>query len=59
MQNRWKSPVVWLAVLAQIMLIVGLFSPQVSDAVKIAGTSVIEILTIFGVLNNPVNPNGF
>jgi hypothetical protein len=41
------------------MLIVGLFSPQVSDAVKIAGTSVIEILTIFGVLNNPVNPNGF
>ena len=59
MQNRFKSPVVWLAVLAQICVIVGLFAPDVTDTAKVIGTSIIEILTLFGILNNPTDKEGF
>jgi len=57
--ERFKSPVVWLAVMAQVLLVVTLFAPQFSEQVKIIATAVIEILTLVGVLNNPTNPNGF
>lgn len=59
MQNRLKSKVVWTAVLGQVLLIVGLFLPNISDNVKIVGGAVIEIFTLFGILNNPTNNNGF
>ena len=58
-QNRFRSPVVWLAVLMQLVVVVGLFVPQLSDAVKMLGACVIECLTLFGILNNPTNPGGF
>ena len=59
-QNRLTSPVVWAAVLAQVLLILGLFvTPEVSDTVKVVGFAAIEILTLFGVLNNPQNKTGF
>ena len=54
-QNRLKSKYVWVAVLAQIMLVLGLYMPSVSNEVKIIGTAVIEIFTLVGVLNNPAN----
>jgi uncharacterized membrane protein len=59
MQNRIKSKVVWLAVLAQVLLIISLFMPQISEPVKLVGTAVIEMLTLFGILNNPTNATGF
>lgn len=59
MKDRIKSPVVWLAVLAQICIIIGLFAPDISDTVKVIGTCVIEICTVFGILNNPTNREGF
>lgn len=58
-QNRLKSKVVWLAVLAQILLMLALFIPEISNQVKIVGTAIIEILTLFGILNNPSDPNNF
>ena len=59
MQNRFKSSVVWIAVLAQISLIIGLFLPGLTENVKILGGSIIEILTLFGILNNPTDKEGF
>ena len=59
MKKRLASPVVWGSVLAQVLLIVGLYMPEVSDTVKIVGTAVIEVLTLFGVLNNPTDKEGF
>lgn len=59
MQNRFKSAVVWTAVLGQILLIIGLYSPEISTDVKIIGGAAIEILTLFGILNNPTNKSGF
>lgn len=59
MKNRLKSPVVWLAVLAQVCIIIGLFAPDISDTVKVIGAAVIEIATLFGILNNPTDREGF
>lgn len=59
MQNRLKSAVVWGAVLGQVLLIIGLVHPEITDTVKIVGGAVIEILTLFGILNNPTNKTGF
>jgi uncharacterized membrane protein len=55
MQNRWRSKYVWAAVLAQVLIIIGLFVPQISDTVKIVGTAGLEILTVIGILNNPTD----
>ena len=58
-KERLKSKVVWLAVIAQILVIIGVFVPDISDTVKIVGTAVVEILTLFGVLNNPTDRFNF
>lgn len=57
--NRIKSPVVWLAVLAQILVIAGLYLPDIADHIKIVGTAIIEIATLFGILNNPSDKKNF
>jgi len=57
--ERLKSPVTLVALLGQILLLVGLFTPELSDTVKIVGTVVIESLTLLGVLNNPTNKENF
>ena len=59
MQNRFKSAVVWLAVLSQILLVVGLYLPNIAEEIKIIGTAAIEILTLFGILNNPTDKSKF
>lgn len=59
MQNRLKSAVVWASVLGQIILIIGLINPNITDEVKIIGGAIIEILTLFGILNNPTERNHF
>lgn len=59
MKKRLKSKVVWLAVLAQILMIVTMFSPDVANELKVIATSVIEIATLIGVLNNPTDKDNF
>ena len=57
--ERLKSPVVWVAVLAQIVLILAYFSPEISETVKGIATPLIEIATLFGILNNPTEREEF
>lgn len=59
MKERFKSPVVWLAVLAQVCILVSLFVPEIANSVKVIGAAVIEILTLFGILNNPADSENF
>lgn len=58
-QNRLKSKVVWLAVLSQLLLVVILYKPEIAEPLKITATSIIEILTLFGVLNDPSSKDNF
>ena len=59
MKKRLQSKVVWLSVLAQVILIIGVFIPNITDEVKVIGTCLIEIATLFGVLNNPTERDKF
>ncbi|MBR1654281.1 MAG: holin [Clostridia bacterium] len=58
-KERLKSPVVWTAVLMQVALIIALFNKELSETIKIIGTSIIEILTLFAILNNPSDKSNF
>ena len=59
MKERLTSKVVWVAVLAQIILIITLYMPDIAEPLKITGTAIIEILTCFGILNNPTDKEKF
>ncbi|MCD7722462.1 MAG: phage holin family protein [Clostridiales bacterium] len=59
LKERLKSPVVWLAVIAQVCVIAAMFAPDLSDGIKTAGTCIVEILTLFGILNNPSDSENF
>ena len=57
--KRLRSPVVWVAVIAQIALILNLVNPDLTENFKIITAAVVEILTLFGVLNNPSDSDRF
>ena len=63
MSNKFKerltSKVVWLSVVAQFTLLVAMYNQNWGSEVKIILTSIIEILTLFGVLNNPTDKENF
>lgn len=57
-QNRLKSPVVWGAVVAQVLAILttlGVFGTTESGAIEGVVAAVLQLLTVFGVLNNPTD----
>lgn len=63
-QSRWRSPVLWSAVFAQILAIgqytglwakIGIDTGMVGDVVA----SVLQLLILFGVLNNPTSQDTF
>lgn len=58
-KKRLQSPVVWTAVLVQVCLIVALRNKELSETIKAIGTGIIEILTLFAVLNNPSDKSNF
>ena len=61
-QNRFKSPVVWGAVIAQILSILVLMeviNPTQSETINGVVVAVLQLLTTFGILNNPVTPDKF
>ena len=60
-QNRFKSPVLWASLAAQLLsmlVLVGAIDTGVSEAVDAVIAAVLQLLAAFGVLNNPTNPNG-
>ena len=61
-QNRFKSPVVWGAVIAQILSILVLMeviNPTQSETINGVVVAVLQLLVAFGVLNNPRDAGNF
>ena len=61
-QNRLKSPVFWSALVAQILSILvltGVVGQEWSTAISGIVASVLEALTVFGLLNNPTDKANF
>ena len=55
-QSRFKSPVVWAAVVAQILtilIVVDVINVSQQEAINAVVASVLQLLVAFGVLNNP------
>ena len=61
-QQRWKSPIVWAAVIGQLITLaitVGLIDTGAGEAVNNVTATVLQLLVVVGVLNNPTNQGGF
>lgn len=61
-QNRLKSPVFWSSLATQILSILvltGVIGAEWNTAISGIVTAVLEAFTIFGLLNNPADPNNF
>ncbi len=61
-QNRFKSPVVWGAVVAQLaalLVTLGVFDIGKSEAIQAVAMAIVSLLTVFGVLNNPTDKTNF
>lgn len=59
-QNRFRSPVVWgsiVALVVSLLLQLGVIGDG-SMITEVCAT-IIELLTIIGILNNPTNKTGF
>lgn len=62
-QSRWRSKVLWLSIVAQIIAIgqlVGLWTRLGIDAGALgnAAAGVIGIAATVGIINDPTNPSG-
>lgn len=57
-QNRWKSPVLWAAILAQVIAILmlsGLVTGEQVTLIEKISAAVLQLLVLFGIINSPTN----
>lgn len=61
-QDRLKSKVVWAAVLAQVVVVLqltGVLEISQIEVINGVATAVIQVLVLFGILNDPTSPDNF
>lgn len=61
-QNRWKSAPLWTALAAQLiglLVVVGVIDVGQGDAINGLIVVLCEVLTTFGILNNPTSKTNF
>ncbi|SMC60014.1 phage holin [Papillibacter cinnamivorans] len=63
-QPRWRSYVMWAAIIAQVVTLFGLLGLWdrigiTSDVFQGIATAILEILTLIGVINNPTSRTGW
>ncbi len=57
-QNRWRSPVLWASIVAQvlgILLLTGVVDTGLSETINQIAAGVMQLLVLAGVLNNPTD----
>ena len=59
MQNRWKSPVVWIQAITAIVTCVIFFVPEFTGQIKAVTVLITSLISIFSAANNPENGDGF
>ncbi|MEG0766539.1 MAG: hypothetical protein RR482_02380 [Clostridia bacterium] len=61
-QNRFKSVVTWTAIVSfvlSMLVTTGVILPDASQAITGAVSGVLNMLVVFGVLNNPTDKTRF
>jgi len=61
-QNRWKSKVLWMSIIAQVIALLSVFGVWqligvTEDWVNKVVIIAMELLTTLGIVNNPTDPN--
>ena len=62
MQNRFTSKVTWATIASLILSMLvttGILQPSQSAVLNGVAVAVLDALVVFGILNNPTNPDGF
>lgn len=59
LQNRLKSKAVWVAVIAVISGLVTHYIPNFSTDYQLLTDSIVTLLVLFGILNNPTDHTQF
>ena len=57
-QNRFKSPVLWTSLTSQVLamlIVLGVIDTGMSEAIKALVVALLEILGLFGIVNNPTS----
>ena len=60
-QNRWKSPVLWAGIVAQVvsmLILLDVIDVGMGETINQVAASLLQLLALFGVVNNPTNPDG-
>ena len=58
MQNRFKSKVLWGAIIAQVLSLlvtVGVIDTGMSSTLNGVAVAILEMLVVFGIVNNPTD----
>ena len=61
-KSRWSSPVVWGSIVAQlvsILLVTNTIPPALGDKINEVAAMVLQLLVLFGVMNNPTDRDNF
>lgn len=57
-QNRWRSPVLWTAIIAQLVsisLATGLIDAGFGDQINQVAAMVFQLFVLLGIFNNPTD----
>lgn len=60
-QNRWKSPVLWAGIVAQVvslLILLDVIDVGMGETINQVAASLLQLLALFGIVNNPTNPDG-
>jgi uncharacterized membrane protein len=59
-QSRWDSPVLWGAIVAQvlsILVLTGVIDVSQSQSINVVVAAILQMLVAFGVINDPTSKN--
>lgn len=59
MKEKLKSKVVWLTAIPLIANLIVLFAPGVAEEFTQLATTIVSLLALFGILNNPNDSENF
>lgn len=59
MKERLKSKVVWLTAIPLIANLIAMYSMGASEQFTTIATTLVSLLAVFGILNNPTDKDNF
>lgn len=59
LKRRCTSKVVWLTAIALVANLIAMYVPDVADGFTQISTTIVSLLALFGILNNPDDKEEF